>query len=138
MGQRRNPTTQIRSNFSTPQHRQHLDVTAGSSTSVNHSFSSCLGTPQYQQSSGGNFSTPQHEQSLHVGEINSSPPLHQSSGGSNSSIHRALTVTQSSPTLHRLSDNRNGTALATPPKEFSFLRSLHHCSDFDMSYLDLQ
>ena len=125
------------SNFSTPPHRQHSDVTAGSSPPLNHSFSSSLGTPQYQQSSGGNFSTPQHQQSLHVGEINSSPPLHQSSGGSNSSIRRALTVTQSSPTLHQSSDNRNGTALATPPQEFSFLRSLHHCSDFDMSDLDL-
>ena len=125
------------SNFSTPQHRQHSDVTAGSSPPLNHSFSSSLGTPQYQQSSGGNFSTPQHQQSLHVGEINSSPPLHQSSGGSNSSIRRALTVTQSSPTLHQSSDNRNGTSLATPPQEFSFLRSLHHCSDFDMSDLDL-
>lgn len=125
------------SNFSTPQHRQHSDVTAGSSPPLNHSFSSSLGTPQYQQSSGGNFSTPQHQQSLHVGEINSSPPLHQSSGGSNSSIRRALTVTQSSPTLHQSSDNRNSTALATPPQEFSFLRSLRHCSDFDMSDLDL-
>lgn len=125
------------SNFSTPRHQQHSDVTAGSSPPLNHSFSSSLGTPQYQQSSGGNFSTPQHQQSLHVGEINSSPPLHQSSGGSNSSIRRALTVTQSSPTLHQSSDNRNGTSLATPPQEFSFLRSLHHCSDFDMSDLDL-
>lgn len=124
-------------NFSTPQHRQHSDVTAGSSPPLYHSFSSSLGTPQYQQSSGGNFSTPQHQQSLHVGVINSSPTLHQSSGGSNSSIRRALTVTQSSPTLRQPSDNRNGTALATPPQEFSFLRSLHHCSDFDMSDLDL-
>ncbi len=105
-------------NFCTTQHQRPSGVTSSS--------------PPVHQPFSGHLRTPQHQQPLHVGSTNTSLALRQPSGGINSSVRRALSINSSSPSLLPHCDP------ATPQQEFSFLKSLGHCSDFDVSDLDLE
>ena len=137
------------SNLSGQQHQQHPGVTNNSpllSQSSRKNFSS----PQHsgvssssplQQSFHSNFRTPQH-QALNVTNI--SPSFLQASDKQNSTAHRpsdTYDTYSSSPDQPRHAIVRPSGLMyrdpATPQQEFSFLQSLHHCSDFDVSDLDM-
>lgn len=137
------------SNLSGQQHQQHPGVT-NSSPLLSQSSGKNFSSPQHpgvssssplQQSFHGNFRTPQHH-ALNVTNI--SPYFLQSSDKQNSTAHRAsdpYDTYSSSPDQPQHTIVRTSGLMyrdpATPQQEFSFLQSLHHCSDFDVSDLDM-
>ena len=137
------------SNLNRQQHQQHPGV-INSSPFLSQSSGKNLSSPQHsgvssssplQQSFYSNFRTPQH-QALTV--TNKSPSFLQSSDKRNSTAHRA---SDTYDTYSSSPDQPQHTTLrpsgltycnpATPQQEFSFLHSVHQCSDFDVSDLDM-
>lgn len=131
-----------RGNFNSPEYQQPPQYSVGNFNLHQHQHS-----PQF---SGGNFNSPQHQAPA---VANSSTPLHCGNFSSPQQPHNYL----SSDKRHRqASDSKytyglpyqpQATTLrpsalphcdqATPKRGFSFFESLQHCSDFDVSDLDL-
>ncbi|XP_068756648.1 uncharacterized protein [Montipora capricornis] len=134
-----------RGNFNSPEYQQPPQYSVGNFNSHQHQHS-----PQF---SGGNFNSPQHQAPA---VANSSTPLHCGNFSSPQQPHNYLSSDKRHSAALQASDSKytyglpyqpQATTLrpsalphcdqATPKRGFSFFESLQHCSDFDVSDLDL-
>lgn len=140
------PLQSSRGNFNSPQHQQPHQSSGDDFNSVQHQ--------QPLQSSGRNFNSSQHQQSPTL--ANKSPPRHCGNVDSPQQSHNyqcsdkrysAPLQTSDGKYMYSLPHHPQHTTLrasasphynqATSQKGFSFFQSLQHCSDFDVSDLDL-
>lgn len=140
------PLQSSRGNFNSPQHQQPHQSSGDDFNSIQHQ--------QPLQSSGRNFNSSQHQQSPTL--ANKSPPCHCGNVDSPQQSHNyqcsdkrysAPLQTSDGKYMYSLPHHPQHTTLrasasphydqATSQKGFSFFQSLQHCSDFDVSDLDL-